>query len=207
MVLMKLRLNLLQEDLGFRFGVNQSTISRICDRWIPVMAQCFCAFIVCPDRETLRKTMPECFISKFGRSVVGIIDCFEIFVNVPSGLEARAQTWSSYKHHNTVKVLVCITPQGTKSYISACWGGRTSDDKIVKDSKDFLDHLLPGDVLLADRGFDTNKVLAEYQAKVVIPAFCFKKQQLTGRDLEETTEIANFRIHIERMIGYMRRKF
>ena len=36
---------------------------------------------------------------------VVIIDCFEIFIERPMNLKARAQTWSNYmyKHHNTVK--------------------------------------------------------------------------------------------------------
>ena len=33
-VLMKLRLNLGDQDLGYRFGVNQSTISRYFKKWI-----------------------------------------------------------------------------------------------------------------------------------------------------------------------------
>ena len=50
-----------------------------------------------------RKNCPRC---------VAIIDCFEIFIARPSDLIARAQTYSSYKHNNTVKFLIAITPQG-----------------------------------------------------------------------------------------------
>ena len=31
----------------------------------------------------------------------------------PKGLMAKAQTWSNYKHHNTVKFLIGISPQGS----------------------------------------------------------------------------------------------
>ncbi len=78
-------------------------------------------FIRWPDRENLWKTMPLCFCINFGKSVAVILDCFEIFIDRPSNLLARASTWSSYKHHNTVKVLVGITPQGTISYVSDTW--------------------------------------------------------------------------------------
>ena len=37
LVLMKLQLNLGGQDLAFRFGVNQSTISRCLSKWIDVM--------------------------------------------------------------------------------------------------------------------------------------------------------------------------
>ena len=56
-----------------------------------------------------------------------IIDCFEIFIDKPTNLTARAHTYSNCKHHSTVKVLIGITPQGTTSFVSEAWGGRTSD--------------------------------------------------------------------------------
>jgi len=33
--------------------------------------------------------------------VAVILDCFEIFIERPSILKARAMTWYNYKHHNT----------------------------------------------------------------------------------------------------------
>ena len=55
--------------------------------------------------------MPRCFKYSFEKKATIIIDCFEIFIERPSNLLARAQTFSNYKHHNTVKVLIGITPQ------------------------------------------------------------------------------------------------
>ena len=82
-----------------------------------------------------------------------IIDCFEVFIERPSNLLARASTWSSYKHHNTIKPLIGITPQGVISFLSDAWGGRVSD-KYLTEHSGILDKLLPGNVVLADRGFD-----------------------------------------------------
>ncbi|KAK2140123.1 hypothetical protein LSH36_1479g00001 [Paralvinella palmiformis] len=45
---------------------------------------------------------------------------------------ARAQTWSQYNDHNTIKYLIGITPQGSVSFISKGPGGRTSE-KYVKN--------------------------------------------------------------------------
>ncbi|KAK3917581.1 Ferrous iron permease EfeU [Frankliniella fusca] len=81
--MMRLRLNLLMEDLAFRFGVTQSTISIIITRWLDVVALRMKSFIVWPERETLIKTMPECFKKSFGTSVTLIIDCFELFIETP----------------------------------------------------------------------------------------------------------------------------
>ena len=57
-----------------------------------------------PEREELWRTMPQCFQYLFGKKTTVIIDCFEVFIDRPSNLMARAQTFSNYKHHNTVKV-------------------------------------------------------------------------------------------------------
>ena len=59
-----------------------------------------------PEREQLRQTMPMCFQYAFGNKVTVVIDCFEVFVERPSNLLARAQTFSTYKQHNTIKVLI-----------------------------------------------------------------------------------------------------
>jgi hypothetical protein len=58
--------------------------------------------ILWPDREELQMAMPMEFRKYFGVKVSIIIDCFEIFIDQPSNLLARAETWSNYKHNNTV---------------------------------------------------------------------------------------------------------
>ena len=60
----------------------------------------------------------------FGNKLAVIIDCFEVYIERPSSLIAQAMTWSNYKHHNTVKFLIRITPQGVISFISKAWGAR-----------------------------------------------------------------------------------
>ena len=70
--------------------------------------------------------MPVVFRKQFSRCVA-IIDCFEVFCERPKSLKAGAQTWSNYKHHNMVKFLIAVTPQGVISFVSKGWGGRASD--------------------------------------------------------------------------------
>ncbi|MEW8547759.1 MAG: transposase family protein [Candidatus Thiodiazotropha sp.] len=71
--------------------------------------------------------MPMQFRKHFGTRVSVIIDCFEVFMEIPCNLMARAKTWSSYKHHHTAKFLIGITLEGSVSFISRGWGGRVSD--------------------------------------------------------------------------------
>ena len=146
------------------------------------------------------------FSSHLEKKTTVIIDCFEIFIDRPSNLLARAQTFSSYKHHNTVKVLIGITPQGTISFVSKAWGGRTSD-KFLTENCGILEKLLPGDLVLADRGFTIQESLMFKQAQLSIPAFTHGKDQLDPVDVEKTRSIANVQIHVERVIGLLRRKY
>ena len=74
--------------------------------------------------------MPQCFKFSFGTKTTVIIDCFEMFCVKPTTLLARAQQFSSYKHHNTVKVLLGITPQGCISFVSEAWKKHPVLEKI-----------------------------------------------------------------------------
>ena len=145
------------------------------------------------------------FRLNFPKCVV-IIDCFVIFFERPTNLLARAQTYSSYKHHNTVKCLIGVTPQGTVSYTSDGWGGRTSD-KYITEHCSFFQNLVPGDAVLADRGFDIAGSVGSYCSNLRIPAFTKGKNLLRGIEIEQTRHIANVRNHVERIIGDIRQNY
>jgi len=206
LVLMRLRLNLSEQDLAYRFNVSQPTVSRLFRGTLDVMFARLNNLIIWPERQTLRDTMPMQFRKEFGNKVAVIIDCFEIFIDRPSNLLARAQTWSNYKHHNTIKYLIGITPQGSISFLSKAWGGRTSDKTITEESG-FLDKLDPGDIVLADRGFTISELVAMKGAAAHIPSFTRGKKQLSAADVALTRKIANVRIHVERVIGCTRQKY
>ena len=118
LTLMKVRLDSPLKDLAYRFRISVTTVSCIFVKWLDVrLSSCLIRW---PDRDSLRKTLPQCFRVSLKKSVAVIVDCSEVFIQRPSSLLARASTWSSYKHHNTIKVLLGITPQGT---VSEAWGG------------------------------------------------------------------------------------
>ena len=59
LTLMKLRLDVSNYDLGFRFGISASTVSRVFSKWIEAMDIRLSFLITWPDRENLRKkSMP-----------------------------------------------------------------------------------------------------------------------------------------------------
>ena len=203
LVLMKLRMNLSMQYLGYCFNVSTGCVSKTFNDTLHVMYIMMKGFVYWPDREELRLAMPMDFRKYFGLKVSVIIDCFEIFVDRPSGLDARAKTWSNYKHHNTVKFLIGITPQGSVSFISEAWGGRASD-KFITENCGLLRQLLPGDVVLADRGFDIGDSVGLMCAEVKIPAFTKGKKQLSALEIESTRKIAQS--HTRRESDWSRKK-
>ena len=205
MVLMKLRLNLGDQDLAYRFGINQSTVSRQFKKWIDLMHVRLNPQVKWPGREELRKTMPTEFRKCFKQCVI-IVDCFEVFMERPTNLKARAQTWSNYKHHNTVKFLIGISPQGAISYRLKGWGGRVSDVNLTENCG-LLERLLPGDLILADRGFNIQESAGLYCAEVKLPPFTKVKNQLSKAEVDNSRQLSHVRIHVERVIGVVRQKF
>ena len=168
MTLMKLCLNL-DQDLAYRFNISQPTVSRYFARWLDLLYTKLSCLIFWPDRDTLLKTTPIEFQKHFKKCAI-IIDCFELFIQWPTSLPARAQTWSNYKHHSIVKHLIGITPQGIIAFISKGWGGRASDVYITEHCG-LLKNLLPGDVVLADRGFTIQDSVRLYCAEVRLTPF------------------------------------
>ena len=119
------------------------------------------------------------------------LHCLEVFIHRPSNLLVRAQTWLSYKHHNTVKVLIRITPESTISYVSQAWGGQTSD-KFLTVNCGILNKLFPGGLVLADRGFTIAESVMFQQAQLAIPSFTKGKDQLDPVDVEKTRRLQMF---------------
>ena len=110
------------------------------------------------------------------------------------------------KSHNSIKYLFGITPQGTISFVSKAWGGRVSD-KVITDQCGILSKLLPGNLILADRGFNIFELVAECNAQAKLPAFIKGKAQLSAKEVHESRELAHVRIHVERLIGMVKQKY
>ena len=162
--------------------------------------------IIWPDRDILRKTLLMDF-RKYCLDCTVIINCFEIFIDRLSDLLARAQTYSSYKHHNTVKNLIRITPKRVVSFISNGWEGRVSDICLTENCGLF-GKLLPAWGHHLDRSWLWHqrkcRTLLRYSEIAIIYQ---GKKQLTGIDVEQTWRITNVWIHVERVIGNVRKKY
>ncbi len=150
-------------------------------------------------RDSIQRTLPKAFKEAYPKTTV-IIDCTEVFIQIPFSLKARAQTYSTYKSHNTAKFLVGIAPSGYIMFVSHGYGGRASDRFITKGSG-FLDYLDPGDEVMADRGFTIREELFSLRVKLNMPALMKGRSQLTDAETTESRRIAAVRIHVERVMA------
>ena len=91
MVLMKLRLGLMNEDLSDRFGTTTSLVSSIFNTWIKVLAKCLRGMIHYPDKISARENLPDCFKNSYP-NLRCTIDCTEFFIERPRELSLQALT-------------------------------------------------------------------------------------------------------------------
>ena len=79
-------------------------------------------------------------------------------------------------------------------------------DKVITQQFGFLERIDPRDFALADHGFNIHDELATRGTKLEISAFTRRKQQFS-REVEKTRQLARVRIHVERVIGQMWKKY
>ena len=190
------------------FGFKKTTALELFWQWIEIMYVKLKSLIKMQDRDHIYDTIPPVFKSKLPR-LTSIIDCFEVFVESPSSLMARAQFYSQYKKHCTIKCLISCTPLGAINFISKCYGGRASDNQITRKSEFASSkYHMPGDQILAYRGFTLQDDFAAGSCSLLInPAFMKGKAQLSASEVENSRKISSVRIHIERVFGLLKNRY
>ena len=196
LVLVRLRLGLLEQDLAYRFAVSQSTVSRIINTWINFIYLQFKQIPLWIPRDLTLLNMPQCFKDKYPFTRV-IIDATEVFVEQPALPELQQLTFSTYKNTNMYKGLIGISPSGAVVFVSDLYPGCISDKELTRKCG-ILDMLDKGDTLMADRGFDIEGDLILRGVRLNIPPFLKGKQQLSQSELVQTRRIASLRMHVER---------
>ena len=140
--------------------------------------------------------LPKCFNNNLLRNVRIILDGTECKIEGSRNYEEQGNTYSSYKSHTTCKLLIGVSPHGSLMFVSSAFEGSISDKQICIQSK-VAEPLLPGDVVLADRGFLIEDLLIPKGAKLVIPPFKHGKDVFGIEEESQARLIARARIPIE----------
>lgn len=196
LVMMRLQLGLLVEDIAQRFHISKSTCGVIINKWINYLSKKLSFLCPWPSKKVIMKNMPLKFKKKYPSCRV-IIDCTEIYTETPQSLKNKSLMYSHYKSHMTYKALIGISPNGVITFASDLWAGSVSDKQLTK-SCGILELCEPGDAIMADKGFLISDMTSAKGIKLIIPPF--KTKRFSRREIEETRRIAHLRIDVERAI-------
>ncbi|KAK7930417.1 hypothetical protein WMY93_006812 [Mugilogobius chulae] len=164
-----LSLGLVQSDLASRFGIHQSTVSRIITTWANFLYNVLGAVGIWLDEETIKNNLPEVFHDYSDTHI--ILDCTELHCQTPDSLLLQSEVYSTYKSHSTFKGLIGIAPHGPVMFVSPLYEGSISDREITKRCG-LVSHLKPSMAIMVDKGFLVEDIVP---CKVYIPAFLKKK--------------------------------
>ncbi|XP_010769664.1 uncharacterized protein [Notothenia coriiceps] len=188
LTLMKLRTNRGMADLSKQFHISQSMAREIIPYWIDKLDEVLRPLIPWLPKETIEENLPEEFTEDFP-DLTCILDCNEILLQKPRNLDSL----------NTMKYQVAYAPCGLIMFISAAYGGQCSDTFITKNSG-ILNYLMPGDEVMAVRGFPIEDVLLKHDVDLAKPFYTKKCGQPTETWLISTRQMASIRVHAERAI-------
>jgi hypothetical protein len=198
MALMKLRLNCKDLDLAVRFCTSRATVSNIINTYISVLHEILYDGVLkavgIPSQLKCKGSMPKSF-EDFSSARIAM-DATEVTQDVPSDMNCQSLAYSSYKSRHTVKAVTCVAPNGALVFSSDLYPGSTSDAAIVEHSC-LLDQLQPGDMVLADKGFNIFDKLPA-GVSLNIPPFLSSKGHFTKEEAELCFKIGRSRIHVER---------
>lgn len=188
LTLMRLRLDLRNQDLAYRFGVKVATVTRTVHRVINIMSATLVPTAVFwPSRAELRKNLPAALRATHPDCAV-IIDCFRVSLERPlehhhhphtttTAATAAVSTATGDEMHysaratmggaSELKYLIGVAPQGVVTFVSRGSPGGVSD-KCLAEGCGFLCKLLPGDVVLAHHDLDIGESVAARGAQLKV---------------------------------------
>lgn len=178
LTLMKLKLGLCDTDLAYRFGIAESSVTRICQKWLPALAVLLNPLIIWPNARVTTKCKPGFFKGKF-RKCRCIIDCPEFVVERFVSDEIKQQS--------VVKYFASITPAGAVSFLSPGFSNAIPDARIIQESG-FAQLVEPQDEILANRQIQIQDELASRGA-VLHVAEPNTGRPMSKRDIERPSTL------------------
>ncbi|XP_068185515.1 uncharacterized protein [Antennarius striatus] len=213
LTLMRLRLDLRNQDLAYRFGVKVGTVTRTVHQMVGIMSATLVPTAVFwPSRAELRKNLPAALRTSHPDCAV-IIDCFTVPYEEPVSRGNQQVTAPSSQGaemtHNVLKYLIGVAPQGVVTFVSRGVLGNISD-KSLAEGCGLLCKLLPGDVVLASRNLDIADSVAARGALFRI-ASGYQGEAYGGPEgsppAGSSSEALSVQKHVHRVISMVKRRY
>lgn len=217
LTLMRLKLDLRNQDLAYRFGVKVATVARTVHRIIHIMFTTLVPTAVFwPSRVELRKNLPAALCCTYPDCAV-IIDCFRVSleralsVDGNQDVASTALTTPVQSTVNELKYVIGVAPQGVVTFVSRGSPGHVSDKSLV-ESSGLLCKLLPGDVVLAERDFDIGGLVGARKAELKITSSNYFENSQSGLDgdfspVGALSDKAIAHMHVEKVIDIVKRRY
>lgn len=216
LTLMRLRLDLRNQDLAYRFGVKVGTVTRTVHQMVSIMsANLVPTAVFWPSRAELRKNLPAALRTSHPDCAV-IIDCFTVPFEEPVSRgnqqqqhRVAASSQGAGTSCNVLKYLIGVAPQGVVTFVSRGVLGNVSD-KSLAEGCGLLCKLLPGDVVLASRDLDIADSVAARGALFKI-AGRYQGAAYEGSEgsppADSSPETVSVQRHVDRVLSMVKQRY
>ncbi|XP_076603783.1 uncharacterized protein LOC143330907 isoform X2 [Chaetodon auriga] len=217
LTLMRLRLDLRNQDLAYRFGVKVGTVTRTVHQMVSIMSSTLVPTAVFwPSRAELRKNLPAALRTSHPDCAV-IVDCFMVPFEEPVSRGSQQQQQQRVvpscqgvgTGYNVLKYLIGVAPQGVVTFVSRGVLGNVSD-KSLAEGCGLLCKLLPGDVVLASRDLDIADSVAARGALFKI-AGSYQGEAYGSSEgsppADTSSETASVQRHVDRVISMVKQRY
>lgn len=133
-----------------------------------------------------------------------------IYIEKSANREFQRLSYSTQKHRNLVKIMMCVTTDGTIAGVYGPYSATENDAKILHnilvDDQEIFMSLELNDVMIVDRGFrDVVPELRDRGFIVKIPNFLKKNvNQFTDMEANESRLVTKTRFVVEARNGHMK---
>jgi hypothetical protein len=164
------------------------------------------------SKDRVQNRSPPDYQKHFNNRIRRIIDCFPVYIEMPSSRSLRKATYNQYYGISAVKFVTGITPFGSNDQCSQGYAARISDADIT-DASDALDGMWQGMDLMADKGFLISHILFKRGCGLVQPIEKPRGKRYSKQGMLYSRRVSRKRIHIERGIrriveksGFLRKR-
>lgn len=147
-----------------------------------------------------------------GRELVALVwDGTYIYLDKSFNYDFQKKTYSGQQKRNLIKIMMCVTTDGTIASVHGPYGAGENDasimGKILRDESGIFDSLGFADVMVVDRGFrDVTQDLKDRGFIVKIPLFLHpSKKQFTVEEANESRLVTKTRFIVETRNGHMKK--
>lgn len=217
---MKMRTGTADEDIAKKFQVTRVTVERQHKRVRQAIIKDFVYEHVnyVRSREEMIDSNTQIGSSLFCADdpdcVILICDGTYIYVDKSRNYEFQKKTYTDQKKRNFVKIMMCVTCDGTIFAALGPFAANDNDAKILKsicENSNVFETLKEGDVFILDRGFrDCVNYLKEKHFQVKMPALLQKskkKNQLSTIEANKSRLVTATRYVIETRNGHLKTIF